>query len=100
MALGKKSGGRVRGVANKRSLQREMQVAAEGLTPLAYLLQVLRNEANDLPVRLDAAKSAAPYVHPKLAQVQLNHGGHDGGPLALHINFITPRVDNDDAKGS
>ncbi len=51
-------------------------VAAEGLTPLQYLLQEMRDETNDKAVRLEAAKSAAPYVHARLTAVA--HAGVDG----------------------
>ncbi len=48
------------------------QVAAEGITPLAYLLGLLRDDKQPQEVRTDAAKAAAPYVHAKLANVDAN----------------------------
>jgi hypothetical protein len=41
-------------------------VAASGLAPLDFLLTAMRNEELDLDKRIDAAKAAAPYVHPRL----------------------------------
>lgn len=43
----------------------------EGLTPLEYLLDVMRNESEDAAVRRDAAKAAAPYMHPRLASTDV-----------------------------
>ena len=60
-----KTGGRKKGTQNKASAARERAIAASGLTPLDYLLSILRDETNTPKVRLDAAKRAAPYVHPK-----------------------------------
>lgn len=34
-----------------------------------------------LMVRLDAAKSAAPYIHPRLAAIE--HKGEGGGPIEI-----------------
>lgn len=56
---------------NKASIARQAAIAASGLTPLDYMLQQMRDPANDPEMRLDAARSAAPYVHPKLAQTQI-----------------------------
>lgn len=36
------------------------------------MLSVMRDPANESDVRLDAAKAAAPYVHSKLASIELN----------------------------
>lgn len=70
---GKRPGaGRPPGAKNKANAQREAQVAASGLTPLDYMLSVLRDEATDPVARLDAAKAAAPYVHPKLSATELS----------------------------
>ena len=43
-----------------------MPVLAEGdLTPLQFLLSVMNDQTNELRERLDAAKTAAQYVHLK-----------------------------------
>jgi hypothetical protein len=79
MALGKKTGGRRKGTPNKATALRQEAIAASGLAPLAYLLSVLRNEQESYERRFEAAKAAAPYVHPKLAAIE--HAGKDGGPI-------------------
>jgi len=90
MAKGKKTGGRAKGVVNKKTSARAEagKLIAEGLTPLEYLLSVMRapvpvelqgivdpeDVSDDMAraltswhaQRVDAAKAAAPYIHPKL----------------------------------
>ena len=63
-----KTGGRQKGTPNKASAAREAEVEASGLTPLAYMLAVLRDEEASTEDRRWAASHAAPYVHPRLAQ--------------------------------
>lgn len=87
--MGKRTGkprGRPAGVLNKRTLaagELRDKLLAEGITPLEYMLSVMRDESNDQAVRLDAAKAAAPYVHPKLNAIE--HSGPDGGALIVEV---------------
>lgn len=82
MAAGRKTGGGSRkGKRNKATAQREAEIAASGLTPLEYMLRVLRDETQDPKRRDEMAKAAAPYVHPKLATV--SHTGANGGALTV-----------------
>lgn len=73
MAAGKKTGGRTKGVPNKATAAKVQEIAASGLTPLDYMLGVMRDTSIDVDRRDDMAKAAAPYVHPKLAAVE--HSG-------------------------
>ena len=73
--------GRPKGVPNKANAERQAAIVASGLAPLDYLLSVLRDESAEPQVRMEAAKSAAPYVHPRLASIE--HGGKDGSPIEL-----------------
>lgn len=84
----RKGAGRPAGAATKRTREIADRAAESGLTPLDYMLQVMRNECNDMPVRLDAAKSAAPYIHAKLANVQVT--GKDGGPVQVESFRLVP----------
>ena len=52
--------------------QEAVAKANDGLSPLDFLLSVLRDDTNEKPVRIDAAKAAAPYVHAKLQPVDPN----------------------------
>ena len=65
-----KSGGRQKGAVDK--IKREAILAAQGITPLDYMLGIIRNEQEDKTVRLDAAKAAAPYVHARLQSGRLS----------------------------
>lgn len=66
MAKGKKTGGRTRGMPNKRTVKVLEAVKQEGITPLDYLLQELRDESLPRDTRHAAAVAAAPYVHSKM----------------------------------
>jgi hypothetical protein len=76
--------GRPVGVPNKASLARQEAIAASGLTPLDYMLNVLRDDDAPRERRDWAAEKAAPYVHPRLAAVE--HAGKDGGPIQVNIS--------------
>ena len=78
MATGIKTGGRKKGVPNKATAAKQAEIAASGLTPLEFMLDVMRNEGNEQSVRMDAAKAAAPYVHPKLANIDAKIEGDVG----------------------
>ena len=41
----------------------------DNMQPLDYMLETLRNSAYDHLVRMDAAKSAAPYCHARLQNI-------------------------------
>ena len=70
---GARSGaGRKPGAANKKTQEVQAAVAASGITPLDYMLQIMRDPGAESASRLDAAKSAAPYVHAKLASIEVN----------------------------
>jgi hypothetical protein len=73
MAKGRKTGGRRKGTPNKATAARQAEFAASGLTPLDFMLRVMRDEQADTATRLDAAVKAAPYVHPKLAAIDHSH---------------------------
>ena len=55
--------------------ERLAAIEASGATPLDYMLQVMRDESVEPAKRLDAAKAAAPYVHPRLASVAVGNDG-------------------------
>lgn len=68
---GKREGaGRKAGTPNRRTEERVAKIEASGLTPLDYMLSILRDEQMPTDSRFEAAKAAAPYVHAKLASVE------------------------------
>lgn len=74
----RKGAGRPRGSANRKTREIADRAAEEGLTPLEYMLGVMRDESGTPAMRLDAAKSAAPYVHPRLSVMDANLTGDVG----------------------
>lgn len=104
MAKGVKTGGRAKGTRNKATAAKAREVAESGLTPLDYMLDLLRsemppelkerveNEALSVDVinaisewhaqRFEAAKAAAPYLHPRLASETVKVSG------SIEINKI------------
>jgi hypothetical protein len=44
MAIGKKTGGRKKGAPNKATAAKAAAIEASGLTPLDYMLSVMRDE--------------------------------------------------------
>lgn len=81
---GKRPGsGRPKGAVNLMTAEAREKAAEGGITPLDYMLTVLRDEAQSQETRLDAAKAAAPYVHAKLANVDATISGKDGGPISF-----------------
>lgn len=71
--------GRKKGEPNKRTAEIQQAVEQSGLTPLEYMLQVMRDVGQDEQRRLAAAQAAAPYVHAKLSSVEMT--GKGGGPI-------------------
>jgi hypothetical protein len=57
--------GRPKGKRNKRTEEQAQEMEQSGQTPLEFLTSVFRDPEQDIEKRLDAAKAAAPYVHPK-----------------------------------
>lgn len=89
---GKRPGaGRKKGEPNKRTAEAQEQAAKSGIMPLDYLLSVMRT-SEDERMRMSAAVAAAPYVHAKLASMELT--GKDGGAIqtdnTITIKLIEP----------
>lgn len=69
-------------------IEREMMLANE-ITPLEFMLKILKDEEQPFAMRMDAAKAAAPYVHPKLANMVLQ--GDKNAPLTVEVvRFANP----------
>jgi hypothetical protein len=72
MRGGKRAGaGRPPGAPNKINMEREKAIRESGLTPLDYMLSILRDEKQPADRRDNMAKAAAPYVHPHLTSAQV-----------------------------
>jgi hypothetical protein len=58
------------GAANQRTRAIAEAAMAQGITPLEYMLAVLRDDSIAAERRDDMAKAAAPYIHPRLAAIE------------------------------
>ncbi len=65
-----KTGGRRKGTPNKRTRDFNAAISEAGVTPLEYMLAVLRDEKASSDRRDRMAVAAAPYIHPRLANVE------------------------------
>lgn len=85
---GERRGGRKAGTANKRTREIADRAAAEGILPLDVMLSNMRRyfTAEQWAEAQDCAKDAAPYIHPRLANVEAT--GKDGGPLEIIIRKL------------
>lgn len=63
--------GRKAGVRNKKTAEVLQAVEESGLTPLEYMLSVMRDAEVEQRDRLAAANMAAPYIHSKLSSIEL-----------------------------
>lgn len=74
------------------------QATSDGISPLEVMLGAMREawEKGDREAAANFAKDAAPYVHPKLANVQ--HSGDHDNPLGVAILTGVPigYADTDD----
>ena len=82
--------GRPKGSRNKATAKREAEIEATGLSPLSFMLSILRDEEASMEDRKWAAEKAAPYVHPRLAQQQFK--GPDGGNIVVQIVRFTDQA--------
>ena len=86
---GTRVGGRQKGTPNKSTDARNklaQAAAAEGETPLEYMLRVMRDRGEDHKRRDAMAVAAAPFVHPRLATTELR--GNDEHPLSVLLESL------------
>jgi hypothetical protein len=64
---GKREGaGRPKGARTNRSRRIAEKALNEGLSPLEYMLGIMRDVNEPTELRFEAAKACAPYIHPRL----------------------------------
>jgi hypothetical protein len=73
--------GRKPGARLNRTREIADAIALQGITPLDYLMTIVRSSPGT-PEALDAAKAAAPYMHPRLTSVALGQDA-DLGPISI-----------------
>jgi len=84
MAAGRKTGGRQKGTRNRKTVEKVAEIEASGLTPLDFMLGILRDERADPVQRFEAAKAAAPYVHARLTATE-----HSGSLKLSHEDALS-----------
>lgn len=88
---GKRTGaGRKKGAQNKVNAALREKLNTGGIAPLEFMLQVMRDKHQNLAVRLEMAKAAAPYLHPRLQAIE--HLGKDEEtiPRSIRVVFVSP----------
>jgi hypothetical protein len=79
---GKRQGaGRPKGARSKKTVALIAAIEASGLTPLDYMLAVMRNPKAPEEHRMAMAKAAARYVHPRIRS--LAKSKDDGLPVKI-----------------
>ena len=63
--------GRPKGSGNKFTKDIS-EMLEDSQSPLEYMLSIMNNTDNDQRERLDAAKAAAPYIHARIAYIDMN----------------------------
>ena len=78
--------GRPSGARNKRPRYQAVKAMMVGeQSPLDFLLDVMRDDRNDVQLRVMAAKAAAPYIHRQLKSVEQT--GEGGGPQRVVVSW-------------
>ena len=67
--------GRKSGAATQKTRQVADKAAAAGVTPLEFMLNRMRDEGAPIADRMEMAKAAAPFIHPKLSSVEAKIDG-------------------------
>lgn len=89
MPGGRRAGaGRKPGIANTRSREIAEKSYKRGITPLEYMLKVMRSRSKKVSDerRDEMARSAAPYMHPRLQAIQ--HTGKNGEPIRVTFTAL------------
>jgi len=92
----KGSGGRPKGSKNKYSAAALRQAMnGDGQTPLEYLLGIMNDEEQDQRLRMDAAKAAAPFCHPRLSSIEVAAKPWDGDPNSITNDQLASIISGD-----
>ena len=84
-----KSGTRRKVTPKNAAGERRPETAKSALTPLDYMLQVLRDPESTKDEKKWAAQQAAPFVHARLASTK---AGTSGGGDVPHDHRLDPAV--------
>jgi hypothetical protein len=89
MKGGKREGaGRKKGSKQKKTVDLALKAAQEGLTPLEFMLQILRDEEQPHDERKWAAEKAAPFIHARLQATELTGPGGGDINVKLTVRYL------------
>lgn len=72
---GKREGaGRKKGGKNTRTREIAMALKKQGITPLEYMLKIMRDTKQPADRRDDMARASAKFIHPTLQAVEMSGG--------------------------
>jgi len=77
----------MRGATNKRTREIAEGAIQSGVSPLEYMLNVMRDKNADTERRDEMARAAAPYIHPRLQTTRVEGAGEDGA-LLMKVSFV------------
>lgn len=64
--------GRPKGKLNRLAMEKAGEIAESGQLPADFLVAVYRDESLDMKLRVEAARAAAPYLHPRLSTSEID----------------------------
>ena len=92
MANGRKTGGRRKGSANKKTLEVQHKLAALGCDPIAGMAQIAMNRKNSAELRGRMFSELAQYIAPKRKAIE--HTGEEGAAMRIIVETgVPPRAD-------
>jgi hypothetical protein len=90
----RENSGRKPGSKQQKSIDIALHEVGNGLTPLEYMLKILRDENQPHEERKWAAEKAAPFMHARLQTTEIKGSGADG---ALTVNLLVKYVDGNNS---
>jgi len=88
--------GRKKGTPNRFNIESRERAKLSGLLPLDYMLGVMRDERLPKTRRDEMAKAAAPYLHARLASMQVS--GNPEAPLETVTRIERVIIRREDVK--
>lgn len=85
--------GRKPGAATRKTREIADRAVTEGVSPLEFMLQRMRDEDAPMADRQDMAKAAAPFVHAKLSSIEASVTGDLKLSTPQVIEFVSPEAD-------
>jgi hypothetical protein len=92
---GKRIGaGRPKGSKITRTIELADRIAAKGISPLEYVMTLMRDDSQHPALRFECAKAAMPYMHPRYGNVtQLNQTNVQMNNNQFDIGAVLKRIE-------